>query len=545
MLVTWDNSKLDTTKNDLKKVSKELANLNQIPKASPIILTEFNNKSTEKDVRNKVLGLKGIITANKVYLSQQPGNSLSSTWLELGSIVFKTLITNPSTKVSQTVPLKYYLPKEIKKENIIEVDDTVTVQYDTEKDQYYIKGDFVLSPGTTKTVSVRVDDSIFAVSDDEISSLRQQAIDLSEPLKNTSYFAQGATLKSDIDAALSKAVSLQKSATTPEEKIRAYREAKIEIDQAVAKIEKLKEVTTTAGSVGTLFGFVGGTQALAVWGLIIIMAAGFVFLVIYMRVLRFNGSAVSPAITEHEVISPASKKSKKTASQTDDVVLGIPVHHTSNRIKHLKFAAIVVSVGIIASAATAAFSNRSVADTKPAPKTAAAAVTATSDQVFGASETAPAAEKIKIFVPKDSVLNVLNQPSLDATVAAVLDVSQDGYQLDSKDEWVKIKTTVEQKEVTGWISLDFVEKELPAVETKIPSVTAPVAATAKSPEFVTINDTSVGFLRVRQSPWGKEITRVIPGEKFKFVSEEKGWISIHLEDGTLGWVAKQYVTVTN
>jgi SH3-like domain-containing protein len=275
------------------------------------------------------------------------------------------------------------------------------------------------------------------------------------------------------------------------------------------------------------------------------MAAGFVFLVIYMRVLRFNGSAVSPAITEHEVISPASKKSKKTASQTDDVVLGIPVHHTSNRIKHLKFAAIVVSVGIIASAATAAFSNRSVADTKPAPKTAAAAVTATSDQVFGASETAPAAEKIKIFVPKDSVLNVLNQPSLDATVAAVLDVSQDGYQLDSKDEWVKIKTTVEQKEVTGWISLDFVEKELPAVETKIPSVTAPVAATAKSPEFVTINDTSVGFLRVRQSPWGKEITRVIPGEKFKFVSEEKGWISIHLEDGTLGWVAKQYVTVTN
>jgi SH3-like domain-containing protein len=139
----------------------------------------------------------------------------------------------------------------------------------------------------------------------------------------------------------------------------------------------------------------------------------------------------------------------------------------------------------------------------------------------------------------------LNQPSLDATVAAVLDVSQDGYQLDSKDEWVKIKTTVEQKEVTGWISLDFVEKELPAVETKIPSVTAPVAATAKSPEFVTINDTSVGFLRVRQSPWGKEITRVIPGEKFKFVSEEKGWISIHLEDGTLGWVAKQYVTVTN
>jgi hypothetical protein len=34
-----------------------------------------------------------------------------------------------------------------------------------------------------------------------------------------------------------------------------------------------------------LFGFVGGVQALAVWGLVVILVAGFVFLAIYLRMI--------------------------------------------------------------------------------------------------------------------------------------------------------------------------------------------------------------------------------------------------------------------
>jgi len=47
------------------------------------------------------------------------GKTLNNTWLEIGSIIFKTLATNPSKLISQNVDVKYYLPQEIKKEDIL------------------------------------------------------------------------------------------------------------------------------------------------------------------------------------------------------------------------------------------------------------------------------------------------------------------------------------------------------------------------------------------------------------------------------------------
>ena len=75
------------------------------------------------------------------------------------------------------------------------------------------------------------------------------------------------------------------SASTPEQKIRNYREAEIELNAAKTKLEKLKELLTLVSSSGSLLGFVGGSQAIAVWGIIIVLLAGFVFLSLYMRVL--------------------------------------------------------------------------------------------------------------------------------------------------------------------------------------------------------------------------------------------------------------------
>jgi len=48
-------------------------------------------------------------------------------------------------------------------------------------------------------------------------------------------------------------------------------------------------LVTQAGSTGALFGFVGGAQTLAVWGLIIIMVAGFAFLALYLRTIMSSG----------------------------------------------------------------------------------------------------------------------------------------------------------------------------------------------------------------------------------------------------------------
>jgi hypothetical protein len=61
---------------------------------------------------------------------------------------------------------------------------------------------------------------------------------------------------------------------------------------------------------------------------------------------------------------------------------------------------------------------------------------------------------------------------------------------------------------------------------------------------ITINDTPVGFLRVRSTPStsGQEVGRVEPGEEFEYSEEENGWYKIKLTDGKEGWVSGTYVS---
>ncbi len=72
------------------------------------------------------------------------------------------------------------------------------------------------------------------------------------------------------------------------------------------KMQNLETLVSSAGSVGTVFGFVGGVQTMAVWGLIIILVAGFVFLALYMRAVV---SSPSPAQTSATTRSVAAKTS--------------------------------------------------------------------------------------------------------------------------------------------------------------------------------------------------------------------------------------------
>ena len=521
ILLSWDKKNIEDLKKQINSVSKDVASLNKLPKANTIILASVGKNSTERDVKNKALGLKGIIGANKILMAQKGENPLSNTWLELGSIVFKTLITNPSQKISQTVPLKYYLPAEVKKENIVSIDEELSVNFDPEQNKYFISGEFTLTPGGTKTVSVTIDDAVFTISEEEVNSIRKQAEELSEPLKSTAYFAQGVTLKSDIDVSLDKIVILQKSAITPDEKIRAYREAQIELKAAKDKTDRLKELAASAGSVGTLFGFVGGTQALAVWGLIIIMAAGFVFIVLYMRALRFNEAGVAGVV-------------RGSTPKRDDVIEESVPHHASGYKRHIKFAVILLSVGVIASTATALILARP--STKQ-PQERQVAITKDSEAVLGTSEKEIILEKVRIFVPEKNTLNILSEPSLDSAVSGILETTTEGFKVSSQNEWVKVKVAIEGKDIEGWVNLDFIEKEEAIQPTSQPKVVA------QTGQFIIIKDTPTGFLRVRETPSGKEITKVLPGEKFELLDESNGWLQISLEDGTLGWVAKQYSSI--
>jgi hypothetical protein len=247
VLTNWSGQSQNSKEVKINDLTKKLLAVNNLRGLRGLLVAIPEGSLKDKDLKNRFLQARGVVSANLKYLAHDAGKPFSNIWLELGSIVFKSVITNPSSMISQEVPLKYYLPPEIKEEHIISKDDRLKIGYDSEKGQYYVEGEFTLKPNESKTISVSVQD-IWEISQEDIESLRRQAEELSKPLEKTSFFAQGVTLKSNINVSLDKIVSLQKSAITPEAKIRAYREAQIEMLAVLEKIDKLQELVTQAGS---------------------------------------------------------------------------------------------------------------------------------------------------------------------------------------------------------------------------------------------------------------------------------------------------------
>jgi len=308
-LKAWKKMAQTDKQKTVINLNRDILALNQIPQVSAIIAQPA--RLTDKELHNKILFLNGLVKANKAYLAHSSQKTFVSTWLELGSITFKTLITNPSSLIAQAAEVKYYLPKEVKKADIIEVDEGLAPKFDEQKSQYYVAGKFELAPNDSKIVSVRVSD-VWTVPDRLIQSLKSQAEALMKPLEKTSYFAQGVTIKSDIDVGLDKIKLRESQAETPEAKIEAYREAEIELRGIEVKMERLKELAAQASSTGSLFGFVGATQTLAVWGLIIVISTGFVFLTIYMRKLTGDLGV------KQEEVKPQKTKKKEAQKVTSE-----------------------------------------------------------------------------------------------------------------------------------------------------------------------------------------------------------------------------------
>lgn len=301
-----------TKSKDLKSISSQLTDLqnqvialNKIPGGTSAI-TKINTADSNS-VTNSLLSLKGVIDSNRKLLSLASNQTMINVWLEVGSIIFKTMATNPSTLVSQNADIKYYLPVEIKQEDIVKTDAGLTVNYDSEKAQLYVSGTFTLAPGQTRIFSVETKD-IWQMPSVEIQSIRDQADTLFSPLKKTAYYAQGTTLKSDISASMDQIAVLYTNVTTPEEKIRAYRQADILIKSANTNLTAMKELVTQASAAGNLFGFVGGSQTIAVWGIIIVIAAGFIFMAVYMRTLtakaKIENTASVPSVKSEETKKP-------------------------------------------------------------------------------------------------------------------------------------------------------------------------------------------------------------------------------------------------
>ena len=535
VLAGWkDNSKKKNISTLIGDLVKKVLAINRVPKARSVFASIDKSKSPETQLKNQVLVAKAVITANELLLARGSGRPLASTWLEEGSIVFKSLVTNPSRLISQDVPLKYYLPPEVTKESIVSTSEGLTVEYDAEKGQYYVEGSYKLGPGESLTLSVTVDDGLWDITDDELASLHKQAEELARPLEKTSFFAQGVTLKSDIDASLDKAKGLRDAAVTPEQKIRAYREANIEINSAQEKLDKLQELVTQAGATGTLFGFVGGAQTLAVWGLIIIMAAGFVFLALYMRTLGVNSTA------KEKIQKGKGKKNGKTNGEMFEAP---KKKRRWGRVIQIALPLIIVAV--VSGTISALIARSVILSSIEKQEEASSAIPEVLSQD---TEAAPAPEEdlglggedvVRVVVPQGGTVNIRTGPSLSDEIIMRLETSQEVTRIGEDAEWVNIAIETSdplENATEGWVNKKFVEE---------PLVEEPLLDESSEPKTLTVKDTPTGFLRVRSTPstQGEELGKVNPGETFSVMDSSSGWFQIEMPDGVVGWVSGTYASV--
>lgn len=297
LLAKWGTYSATDIYDQVAALSTQVAAINTVSNVDNITNNNITQNVDLGDLRNQILAMRALLEVNRLQLEKIDNKPIIKTWLENGSIIFKTLITNPSASVSQDVPFVYYLPPEVKETDIIKKSDNLTIKYDTSKSALSATGDFKLKPRETLILEIEVED-IWSISEEKINSLRRQATELFTPLKKTSYFAQGTTLHSDIQASLDRIVEIQKPSKLPEEKIKDYREAQIELESVNKKMDSLKEIVSSAGSIGTLSGFIGGVQTFGVWGIIVVLVAGFVFLALYIKSLNSSPKR-QPRATEN------------------------------------------------------------------------------------------------------------------------------------------------------------------------------------------------------------------------------------------------------
>lgn len=168
------------------------------------------------------------------------------------NVVIKVIAINPSKDQTQRVPLKAFLPKEIKPENIVDKGD-LEIAYDTQQGSFFIFGEYDLKPGESIERTIEIED-IWTIPQTELDSLRSESKKLSDLLKNTEFSDRIAFLHNNIDSELNRLSESQKnSPVNPEQHISGYRENLKTLESIKTDLALARSLLAQAKPMPTLF----------------------------------------------------------------------------------------------------------------------------------------------------------------------------------------------------------------------------------------------------------------------------------------------------
>ena len=196
------------------------------------------------------------------------------------NIVIRSVIVNPSDTAKRKVPFKAYLPKEVKPENVISMED-LDIAFDPVEGAYYVFKEYDLGPKETVSVEVEMQD-VWKIAQTEIDFYRGEVRALVKTLSNTDYVDRVNYLSSSIESKLNQIEFRQKvSNPTPGGYISDYRE----------NVRLLESVKVDIAAAKSLMSEVKGIAPMITWKLILAIVGflgllGIIFFFVWQRQIK-------------------------------------------------------------------------------------------------------------------------------------------------------------------------------------------------------------------------------------------------------------------
>jgi len=204
------------------------------------------------------------------------------------NVVLKTMIVNPSKTKTQKATLKTYLPREVTPADITDLGD-LKIDYDIDKELYYVYKDFELGPGEAVRRSIEIKD-IWIVPEAEIDNYNKRAEDFVEKLKRTKHSEEAKALRDSIKVKGEKIIVDQQAAAgaMPQTHIAAYRLNLTKFNEIKDDIAKLDEMLLKVKLAAATTPLGGKFSVKTSWGLIVGVVIGlavlsFIFFIIWHR----------------------------------------------------------------------------------------------------------------------------------------------------------------------------------------------------------------------------------------------------------------------
>ncbi len=160
------------------------------------------------------------------------------------SIYINLVAANASPDKVRELPFKYFLPRELKPDDIL---DTAGLQidYDIDQKSYFVYGTLTMQPQESRVLKIEVRD-VWKVTDEEISRLKKEVDDHLVRTQNTPYHDRASVLKQDINRKLDYIVEQQENYSGNVERrieeYRAYTEVIAQVRKDIFSIENWESV---------------------------------------------------------------------------------------------------------------------------------------------------------------------------------------------------------------------------------------------------------------------------------------------------------------